>query len=60
MNKYTITIYAENDPSYNNPIGEVDIRATDYWDAEEVAQLMFDNTGRVFTIHEVVENPDEK
>ena len=56
MNKYTVTIYAEDDHSYNSPIGEVDIRAEDFCRAEEVAQLMFDNTGRVISVEE---NNDE-
>ncbi len=50
--KYTVTVYAEDDHSYNSPIGEVDIRATDYNRAIEVAQLMFDNTGRAITVWE--------
>ena len=56
MNKYTVTVYMENDHSYKEPIGEVDIRASDFLRAEEVAELMFDNTGRVITVEE---NNDE-
>ena len=57
MNKYTVTVYAENDHSYDYPIGEVGIRATDFCSAEDVAQLMFDNTGRVVAVEE---NNDEQ
>ena len=56
MNKYTVTIYAENDHSYNSPIGEVDIRASDFFAAETLAAFMFDNTGRAITVEE---NNDE-
>lgn len=52
MNKYTITIYEENDHSYNWPIGEVDIRASEFYYAETIAALMFDNSGRVITVEE--------
>lgn len=56
MNKYTIIIYAEHGHRYEWPIGEVDIRASDFERAEEVAALMFENTGRVTSVEE---NNDE-
>jgi len=50
MNEYTIIIYDEGDHSYDRPIVAVDIRANDYEAAEEVAALMFNNTGRVLSL----------
>mgnify|MGYP003665117767 CR=1 FL=1 len=50
MNKYTIIIYAENASTTDWPIGEVAIRASDFARAEEVAALMFENTGRLIIV----------
>ena len=55
MNSFTIIIYddvGENYDSYEKPIGEVDIRALDYCAAQEVANLMFENTGRAVSVEE--------
>ena len=55
MNKfqrYTVTVYDEDEDWNTYPIGEVDIRAEDFCRAEEIAQLMFDNTGRVISVEE--------
>lgn len=52
MMKFTVTVYAENDHNYDYPVGEVDIRAADWDTAEEVADMMFNNTGRVISVKE--------
>lgn len=54
MKTWIITVYDDNDENYDHPIGEVDVRAVDWACASTLGDLLFDNTGRITSCNEKV------